>query len=52
MFRNYVNESLDLNQYNQLMKKSPENQKYCIKNLWIQKNFMTEKQIVKNALII
>jgi hypothetical protein len=29
MFRNYVNESLDLNQYNQLMKKSPENQKYC-----------------------
>ena len=35
MFRNYVNESLDLNQYNQIMKKAPENQKYC--NAFCQK---------------
>ena len=35
MFRNYVNESLDLNQFNQIMKKAPENQKYC--NAFCQK---------------
>lgn len=35
MFRNYVNESLDLPQYNQMMLKAPKNQKYC--NAYCQK---------------
>jgi len=35
MFRNYVNESLDLPQYNQMMLKAPKNQKYC--NAFCQK---------------
>ena len=35
MFKNYVNESLDLPQYNQMMLKAPKNQKYC--NAFCQK---------------
>jgi len=39
MFKNYVNESLDLNQYNKIMKEAPENQKYC--NAFCQKFYET-----------
>lgn len=35
MFKNYINESLDLPQYNQMMLKAPKNQKYC--NAFCQK---------------
>lgn len=39
MFKNYVNESLDLNQYNKIMKGALENQKYC--NAFCQKFYDT-----------
>lgn len=52
MFKNYVNESLDLNQYNKIMKEAPENQKYC--NAFCQKfleinNFYEKKSSCKEC---
>lgn len=45
MFRNYVNESLDLNEYNKILKNAPEGQKYC--NAFCQK-FMDESEFYDN----
>lgn len=45
MFRNYVNESLDLNEYNKIMKNAPEGQRYC--NAFCQK-FMDESEFFSN----
>ena len=45
MFRNYVNESLDLNEYNKIMKDCPSGQKYC--NAFCQK-FMDETEFYSN----
>jgi len=45
MFRNYVNESLDLNEYNNILKNAPEGQRYC--NAFCQ-NFMDESEFYDN----
>jgi hypothetical protein len=45
MFRNYVKESLDLNEYNKILKNAPDGQKYC--NAFCQK-FMDETEFYEN----
>jgi len=45
MFRNYVNESLDLNEYNKILKDCAEGQRYC--NAFCQK-FMDESEFYEN----
>jgi hypothetical protein len=45
MFRNYVKESLDLNEYKKILKNAPEGQRYC--NAFCQK-FMDETEFYEN----